>query len=124
MAHPRFLADMNISPKTVEALQKQGYDIIRVSQVLPANASDRKILEFARQEDRFVITQDLDFSALLALGGHNRPSLITLRLSASDPEMITERLLDILPQIKQVLREGCAVTVEDLTTRIRRLPIK
>ncbi len=124
MAHPRFLADMNISPKTVEALQKQGYDIIRVSQVLPANASDRKILEFARQEDRSVITHDLDFSALLALGGHSRPSLITLRLSASDPEMVTERLLYILPQIEQILREGCAATIEDFTIRIRRLPIE
>ena len=63
----RLLVDMNISPKTVEALQQQGWDTIRVSQILPGNASDREILELARERDRIVVTQDLDFSALLAL---------------------------------------------------------
>ncbi len=84
------LADMNISPKTVEVLGQQGWDIVRISQFLPVDASDQKILKFARQEGRVIITQDLDFSALLALGGYNRPSLITMRLSVSDPETITD----------------------------------
>lgn len=89
----RFLANMTISPKTVEALRQQGWDIVRVSQLLPVNASDQEILDLARQEDRVVVTQDLDFSALLALGGYNRPSLITLRLSVSNPETVTKKLL-------------------------------
>ena len=38
MTHIRLLADMNISPKTVDALRQQGWDIIRVSQVLPMDA--------------------------------------------------------------------------------------
>jgi len=65
----RFLANMNISPKTVESLSKKGWDIIRVSNILPVNTSDQEILDLARQEGRVVVTQDLDFSALLALGG-------------------------------------------------------
>lgn len=119
----RFLADMNISPKTVDALRQYGWDIIRVSQFLPVNASDQEILEFARQEDRIFITQDLDFSMLLALGGYNKPSLITLRLVVSNPDMITSKLLEIVPRFEQVLQEGCALTIEDVTIRIRRLPI-
>lgn len=84
----RFLANMNISPKTVEVLSKKGWDIIRVSQVLPVNATDSKILAYARNENRIVVTQDLDFSALVALGGFDKPSLITLRLSSSDPDRL------------------------------------
>jgi len=53
-------------------LQQQGWDVIRVSQVLPMGASDDEILEFARREDRVVITQDLDFSALLAQGDNEK----------------------------------------------------
>ena len=49
----KFLADMNISPKTVETLRQHGWDIVRVLQFLPINASDQEILEFARREDRF-----------------------------------------------------------------------
>ena len=119
----RLLADMNISPKTVEALQQHGWDIVRVSQILPNNASDQEILELARREDRAVVTQDLDFSALLALGGYDRPSLITLRLSVSDPETVTRRLLELFPRLEQVLQEGCAVTIEEVAVRIRRLPV-
>ena len=119
----RLLADMNISPKTVDALQQQGWDIIRVSEVLATDASDEEILGFAREQGRVVITQDLDFSALLALGGHDRPSLITLRLAISDPETVTRKLLDVLPSLEKVLRKGGVVTVDDVAVRIRRLPI-
>jgi len=90
---------------------------------LPVNASDLEILDLARQEGRVVVTQDLDFSALLALEGYNRPSLITLRLSVSNPDTVTQKLLEILPQMEQVLQEGCAVTIEDMLVRVRRLPI-
>jgi len=117
------LADMNISPITVDALRKQGWDIIRVSQKLSADASDKEILEFARREGRFVVTQDLDFSTLLALGDHNQPSLITLRLTMSDPETVTSRLRSVLPGLEDVLRRGSAVSVDDSAVRVRRLPI-
>lgn len=57
MTNIRFLANMNISPNTVEALRKHGWDIVRVSQFLPVNAFDQDILEFARKEDRVVVTE-------------------------------------------------------------------
>lgn len=124
MSELRFLADMNISPQTVLALQQHGWDIIRVSQILAANASDMEILDVARRENQVVITQDLDFSMLLAVGGHQRPSLITLRLSTTDPETVTRRLLQIFDQVEESVESGCAVTVEDTQVRIRRLPIR
>jgi predicted nuclease of predicted toxin-antitoxin system len=120
----RFLADMNISPLTVQALAAEGVDIVRVSSLLPTNASDEKILALARQQGRVVITHDTDFSALLALGGYDQPSLVTLRLLNTDPPVVTERLRAILPQIEAALRRGCAVTVEDHTVRMRQLPIR
>jgi len=119
----RLLADMNVSPKTVDALQQRGWDVIRVSRVLPMDVSDDEILGFARREGRVVVTQDLDFSALLALGGYDQPSLITLRLAISDPETVTRRLLDVLPGLEGVLREGSAVTVDDVAVRVRRLRV-
>ncbi len=98
-------------------------DIIRVSELLPIDAPDEEILELARREGRTVITHDLDFSALLALGGYDRPSLITLRLSDGDPEVVTRRLLEVLPQMESRLQHGCAATVDDAAVRVRKLPI-
>ncbi len=79
----RLLANMNISPETVNALRKKGIDVVRVSQILPVTSSDAEILDLARRENRSVVTQDHDFSSLLALGGFDSPSLITMRMTAS-----------------------------------------
>lgn len=118
------LADMNISPLTVAALRDAGWDILRVSDRLSKFATDPEILAFARQEGRVILTQDLDFSTLLALGGHNRPSLITLRLSDTDPAQVTARLIQILPQLQERLEQGCAATVDERTLRVRHLPLR
>ena len=80
----RLLADMNLSPLTVAALKADGYDIVRVSSLLSATTADSVILELARQRGMVIVTQDLDFSTLLALGGYDRPSLVTLRLFLSN----------------------------------------
>ncbi|QSV65508.1 MAG: hypothetical protein HEQ12_12845 [Aphanizomenon flos-aquae DEX188] len=40
MNNLRFLADVHISPLTVAALKLQGYEILRSTDLLPANAAD------------------------------------------------------------------------------------
>lgn len=124
MKNIRLLADVHISPKTVGDLQKQGYEIIRSSEVLPANAPDINILEFARTENWVVLTQDLDSSMLVALSRYSQPSLITLRLSSAKPDIVTQKLLDVLPQIEEALQEGSAITIQDESIRIRKLPVR
>ena len=124
MKNIRLLADVHISPKTVGDLQKQGYKIMRSSEFLPANAPDINILEFARTENWVVLTQDLDFSMLVALSRYSQPSLITLRLSSAKPDIVTQKLLDVLPQIEEALQEGSAITIQDESIRIRKLPVR
>jgi predicted nuclease of predicted toxin-antitoxin system len=124
MNHLRFLADVHISPLTVAALKLQGYDILRSTDLLPATAADIDILELARVEGRIIITQDLDFSMLIAVGKYNQPSLVTLRLSSAKPDVITQRLLEVLPQLEEELTQGSALTVDDNSVRIRKLPIR
>ena len=124
MKNIRLLADVHISPKTVGDLQKQGYEIIRSLEVLPANAPDINILEFARTENWVILTQDLDFSMLVALSRYSQPSLITLRLSSAKPDIVTQKLLDVLPQIEEALQEGSAITNQDESIRIRKLPVR
>ena len=123
MNNLRLIADVHISPLTVADLKAQGYDIVRTTDLLSPTASDAKILELARLENRIVVTQDLDFSMLIALGKYDQPSLITLRLSSAQPSLITQKLLDILPQLKYELLEGVALTINDKSIRIRKLPI-
>jgi len=78
----------------------------------------------AEREDRALVSHDLDFSALLAVQGRTRPSLITLRLRSFDPQEIASRLVAVLPGVAAVLARGAAATVEDSHVRIRLLPIE
>jgi predicted nuclease of predicted toxin-antitoxin system len=53
---------------------------------LSAKAPDPAIVRAARDEDRIIISFDLDFAALVALSRQTCPSVITLRLSIRSAE--------------------------------------
>lgn len=119
----RLLADLHITPRTVQHLRSRGHDVARVDEVLPPTASDEAIVACAKQAKRAVLTQDLDFSALIALSGSNSPSLILLRLTSSRVEYVNAVLDRVLPSLEQDVVEGTIVTVEDQRIRQRRLPL-
>ena len=119
----KFIADIHISPLTVNELKKNGYDIIRVTDKLPATSSDAEIIQLAYREQAVIITQDLDFSALIAQSGLNWPSVISLRVANAKPDKITWILNVVLPQIKTELAEGAIIAIDEKEYRIRKLPI-
>lgn len=119
----KLLADVHISPITVSELKTIGYEIYRITDFLSASAPDTKIIELAFQKEAVIITQDLDFSALVAQGGMNKPSIVSLRVSNASPDHISEILKTILPEIETELEEGVIVSVEDTEYRVRKLPI-
>ena len=121
---PKLLADLHISPKTVEALRKSGYAISRVTDHLPPTATDQQIIELAERLQASILTQDLDFSALIARAGKTFPSLISLRVGNASPQDITRLLLALLPTVEKELLEGAIISVDDAGIRIRPLPIK
>ena len=120
----RLVADVHIAPRTVAFLQSLGHDVVRVSEVLPVTATDREIIGRAIADGRTVLTQDLDFSAAIALTGGAFPSLITLRLSSSRVEYVNSVLQKILPLVGQDVLDGMIITVEDHRIRRRPLPVR
>lgn len=120
----RLLADLHISPRTVLFLRQHGHDVVRVSEVLPANAPDRLIVEFARSSRRVILTQDLDFSDLIALSGQSQPSLISLRLATSRIEHVNAALSGVLSAVEADVLEGAIVAVQERAVRVRRLPVE
>jgi predicted nuclease of predicted toxin-antitoxin system len=120
----RILADQHISPRPVEFLRGLGHEAIRVTDRLPGNASDSAILSVARREDRLVLTQDLDFTGLVATGETPGPSLIILRLGSPGVEQVNQVLQAVLPLVEEAVRKGAIVSVDDNRVRIRALPVQ
>ncbi|MGH8602949.1 MAG: DUF5615 family PIN-like protein, partial [Gammaproteobacteria bacterium] len=47
-------------------MRSSGHDAVRVNEVPSARATDEEIIDWAAQESLIILTQDLDFSALIA----------------------------------------------------------
>jgi len=74
--------------------------------------------------DSGLITQDLDFSMLLAVGGLNKPSVINLRLENANPDFVTNRIIKVVSEMIKELEEGVVISVDETSARYRNLPIR
>jgi predicted nuclease of predicted toxin-antitoxin system len=120
-----FLADMNISPITVDLINSAGYLMSRVSERLSSSSLDAEILSYSRKNNLILVTQDLDFSNLIALGNYRQPSFITFRIANNSPAELAAMFGKIMKHesIVESLYSGSSITVTDKGIRIRQLPI-
>lgn len=75
----KFVIDMPLSPELALWLVRQGHDAVHAIELGLAHASDAVVLERARNEQRVVVTADLDYPRLLALAQAEGPGLILFR---------------------------------------------
>jgi predicted nuclease of predicted toxin-antitoxin system len=97
--------------------------VVRVSEVMDKTTRDLELLEYARRRGMVIITQDLDFSMLLAVKGYEGPSLINLRFDEAKPEQVASRIVDTVAELEEELAKGAVVTVDENSARYRHLPI-
>lgn len=120
----RIIADVHIRPGTVRHLNSLGHEVIRANEILPPEAPDQEIITLAVATSRVILTQDLDFSDIIALSGVTQPSLITLRLADTSADNVNSVLAYALPALEGLVDTGVMVTVEDGRVRIRELPVR
>jgi predicted nuclease of predicted toxin-antitoxin system len=120
----RFLADMGISPRTVDFLQDLGYNATHLHEEGLDRLSDSAVLTKARRERRVLPTHDLDFGELVAISEARLPSIVTFRLRSMQPNNVNRHLRAIIEQHREALQSGALVTVTEGHIRVRRLPIE
>lgn len=119
----KFLADMGISPVTIDFLHDLGYDAVHLHALDLDRLPDPAILEKARREDCIVLTHDLDFGELAAASGTRFPSVIVFRLRNMRPERVNRYLQSVIRQYAKDLQTGAIISVTDGLIRVRHLPI-
>lgn len=82
------------------------------------------LASYALSNGLIVLTQDLDFGALLAASGNSGPSVVQVRAGDTSPERIKEQVVSALEQLAEELKEGALVTVDIERSRVRMLPIR
>ncbi len=120
----RFLADMGVSPKTVSLLQSLGHDAVPLHDEDQDQLPDSAILQKARDEQRVLLTHDLDFGELIAASKGAMPSAVIFRLRNMHPEQVNHYLHRILSQHQGMLERGAILSVSEGQIRVRTLPIR
>jgi predicted nuclease of predicted toxin-antitoxin system len=84
---------------------------------------DEILFDYASGNEAIILTQDLDFTRMLALRGDRLPSVIQFRVESPVPEVIGQALLDVLHNHRQQLKDGCLISIDMNRHRLRLLPL-
>jgi predicted nuclease of predicted toxin-antitoxin system len=115
---------MNLSPAWVGFLKIHGIEAVHWSEVGDGSDPDTRLLRTAAERGWVVFTHDLDFGALLAGSGADRPSVIQIRGQDVLPDAIGESVVNAIRSSQSYLEMGALVTVDLARHRTRILPIR
>lgn len=119
----QILVDMNLPPRWVEVLQREGHEATHWTSVGPGDASDRRLMQWAKNHADLVFTHDLDFSALLATTQATAPSILQIRTDDVLPGVHADTVLRALQQFETELKDGAILSVDPENARVRHLPL-
>lgn len=116
----RIKLDENLPVRLAGHLTSLGHNTDTVPDEGLTGADDARVWDAAQQEERFFITQDLDFSDLrrYAPGSHHEVLLVRLRDPGREALYLRVRSLFDEEQIENWT--GCFVVVTEHKIRIRR----
>jgi predicted nuclease of predicted toxin-antitoxin system len=121
----KLLLDMNLSPLWKSRLAELSIESDHWSNIGAANASDTEIMAYAKANSLIVLTQDLDFSAILAATHGELPSsVVQIRGSEVSFEVIGNQVVAALIQMTAELETGALLTIDPMRTRMRLLPLR
>ena len=120
----KLLVDMNLSPNWVDRLARHGFEAVHWSTIGAATAPDDEILTWAKEYQFVVITNDLDFSAILAASAGASPSVVQIRTQ----DLLSDAAVTIVAQATEAHREdierGALLSIDEGGSRVRMLPLK
>ncbi len=115
----RFVADMGVSWRIVEWLRTEGHDAIHLREQQLHRLPNGRIFTKAADEQRVILTWDLDFTEIVALSETRLVSAIVFRLLNTRSENVIRRLARVLSESARDLEEGAIISVEDSRHRVR-----
>ena len=116
------ILDENLPPRWRDFLAPFGISATHWMNIGKIGDHDAAILDYAFEHDAIIVTQDLDFTRMLALRGARLPSVVQLRVQSPIPEIIGTALLSVLKNHRRQLQEGCLITLDLDRHRVRLLP--
>lgn len=120
----KLLVDMNLSPSWADRLVRHGFEAVHWSTIGAATAPDVEILAWANEHEFVLITNDLDFSAILAGGAVRGPSVIQLRTQDLLSDLAVRIVAKALQAHREDIKRGARLSIDEGGMRVRMLPLR
>ena len=117
------LLDQGLPRSAASLLRDEGWDVLHTGDIGLSRYTDIQILEFARNNQRVIITLDSDFHTILALENASTPSVIRIRLEGLRGHDLALLIKMIWAKIEPQVKKGAMVTVTESGIRIRNIPL-
>jgi len=115
---------MGISYQVAKWLNSIGHDAIHLSNEGLHTLGDHLIVEKAINEDRIILTADMDFGQILAFTKSNLVSIIQFRLYDLSPGNIISKLNIVFDKFSDDMdTDSVIVTIQENKMRIKKLPL-
>lgn len=114
----KFLTDENVAPRVVEALRKEGFNVLSIYEEKLSGISDEKILKLAQKEKRIILTHDKDFGNLVHKPYQTHGGVILLRLRNQSPQNVINHLIPFLKKVKPSKIKNRLVVFQERKIRI------
>ena len=115
----RLFCDQNIMKETVGFLRELGHDVVSTREAGIQHGSDSEILEYAVQNDRFLVTHNTDFGDLRLFPPETHSGIIRLRINDQTADSLHPVLKSAFERLKRKDLAGKLVTVKPGSIRIR-----
>jgi predicted nuclease of predicted toxin-antitoxin system len=114
---------MPLSQDLAAWLRDRGHDAVHAAEVDLAAVPDATILARAKDEDRTIVTADLDYPRLLALAQERDASLILFRDGNWSEEAVIDRMAELFERIREKDLARSIIVIDRFRIRRRRLPL-
>lgn len=112
--------DENLPAQLAEALRSQGHDVDTVLDEHLQGRPDSVVWQSAQAEQRFMITQDLDFSDVRRYQPGTHAGLLLVRIQEPGRLALTRKVASLFVHEDVETWQRCFVVVSDHKLRIRR----
>jgi predicted nuclease of predicted toxin-antitoxin system len=115
----KFKIDQNLPVEAADLITAAGHDAMTVYQQSLSGAPDERIVDVCKNEDRILITADLDLSDIRRYPPSQAPGYMVLRLPRQSKQAVLELLAKAIPMLASHRIDGRLRIVEPDRLRIR-----
>jgi predicted nuclease of predicted toxin-antitoxin system len=112
--------DENLPERLVSTLQALGHDVDTVRSEQLAGRGDNEVWRAAQSVDRFLITQDLDFSDVRRYTPGTHAGLLLVRLAQPGRDALVARVAMLFETEPVDQWRSCLVVATDHKVRVKR----